>query len=124
MAKEDPSDALVELAVFLAGVPPLFLAHFINSLIQPLDDMKPIEDKNRVWAKPLDGINVGLSQVTGSRHDRLSLLLGEDFCEEPINGFTSLSFANPDHTGTFQIVNDGNVLVPSAVGNLVHPDRA
>jgi len=29
--------------------------------------MKPIEDKNRIWAKPLDGLNVGLSQVTGRR---------------------------------------------------------
>jgi len=47
MTKESPSDALVELAVFRAGIPPMFFAHFIYSLIQPLDDMKPIENGSK-----------------------------------------------------------------------------
>jgi hypothetical protein len=50
------------------------------------------------------------------------LIIAEFFIEKFIDGFTTFAPANPNDTGSVQIIDDSSVLMPFAIRDLVYPD--
>jgi hypothetical protein len=60
-----------------------------------------------------------LAHITAGPFNLLLLIIAQHLVEESVDGLASLSLPNPDDTGTLQVIDNGHVLVPLAVGDLI-----
>ena len=122
MPIQQPSQSLQRFAILDGGLSPLLFADLIDGPVQSFDDMETIQHKRGVRAMILNGSHVCLAHVTATDLNLPLLIVAEHFIEENINGFTPFAGANPDHTGSIEVVDQRGVLVPLGIGNLVDAD--
>ena len=119
MPEEEPAQALECLAILRPQrLPPLFLANFVDRVVEGLDDMESVEDQLGVGAVLLDGADESLTHVAAGPFDTI-LLVGAEMVKEPVDGLAGLATAHPDHAGSVQVVDHGGVFVALGIGNLV-----
>ena len=84
--------------------------------------METIQDQSDIRTMRLDRTYVGFTHVTGGPANLVSLVRGEFFLEETVDGFSALAFADPYDARSIQVVDDGCVLVALAIGDLIYAD--
>ena len=66
-----------------------------------------------------DGADEGLAQIAADPADTSLLEGAQPVPEERVDGLPCLVLADPDDTGTFQVIDQGGVFVAPGVGGLV-----
>ena len=122
VSKEDPPEAFERFAFVFVGLSPLFFSHVINRRVEGLDDVETVEDKLSIGAVFFYGVDVGFAHITASPNDFLLLIIAEFGLKESVDGVAALALSDPEDARAFKIVDDGNVLVPFAVGYLIDTD--
>lgn len=120
--KKKPSEPFEYFAFLGACFPPLLLTDLIKGCVDGLDDMETIQDESGIRAMLLDGPYVRFTHVTGGKEDVLSLIGGEVFLEEEVDGFSTFAFAHPDDARSVQVIDDRSVLAAFAIGDLIDTD--
>lgn len=120
--EKEPAQPFEYFAFLGACFPPLLLTDLIQGCVDGLDDMETIQDEGGIRAMLLEGPDVGFTHVTSGPANLVSLVGGEVFLEEEVDGFSTLAFADPDDARSVQVIDDGSVLVAFAIGDLVDPD--
>jgi len=120
--KKKPAEPFEYFAFLGACFPPLLLTDLIKGCVDGFDDMEPIQDEGGIRAMLLDGPYVGFTHVTGGKEDVLSLIGGEGFLEEEVDGFSTFAFAHPDDARSVQVIDDRGVLAAFAIGDLIDTD--
>ena len=122
MLKQKPSKPLESLSLIDGSITPLFFAYLINGIVEGLDDMKMIQDQSDIGAMMLDSSNIGCTHVTTGPFDLPFLIVAELFGEEFVDGFTTLSWTNPEDAGSVQVIDHSGVFMAFTVGDLIYPD--
>ncbi len=117
--QQHPAQPLEQLAVLAAGLPPLFLAHLVDGFVEGLDDVESVQDELGVGTMLPDGADEGLAQIAADPADTSLLEGAQPVPEERVDGLPCLVLADPDDTGTFQVIDQGGVFVAPGVGDLV-----
>ena len=123
MSVEQPAEPFQSFPVRFVGLSPLLLADFVDRLVEIFDDVEAVQDQGRILAVGLDGSNVGFAHVAAGPRDLGFLVVAEGLGEEPVDGLTPFTCADPDHTGPIQVVDDRGILVALSVGDLINPYR-
>ena len=121
--QQHPAQALEQLAILAAGLPPRFLAYLVDGFDESLDDMESVQDELGVGAVLADSADEGLAHIAAGPADMGLLEGAERVPEERIDRFPRLALADPDDTGTFQVIDDGGVFMAPGVGDLVDAQR-
>jgi len=122
--EEEPAQPFEDFAFLGSSLSPLFLSDIIEGCMNGLHDVEAIQNQGDIGAMLLDSSHVGFTHVTGSPENLLSLVLGEAVLEEEVDRFPALASLDPDDARSVQVIDNGGVLVPLAIGDLIHPDGA
>ena len=100
----------------------MLLTYLIHRLVESLDDMEAIQDELSVGAMFFDGIDEGFAHVAASPGQLFFLVIAERLFEEPVDGLAGLALTDPKNPRAVKVVNNSDVLVPFAVGDLIDAD--
>ena len=100
MLKQKPPKALEGFTLIDGSLAPLFFTDLVNGIVEGLDDMESIQNEGGVRAVLLDGSDVGLAHVATGPCDLPFLIVAELFGEEFVDGFTTLSWTDPNDAGS------------------------
>jgi hypothetical protein len=123
MAKQKPAKTLEGFSLVRGSQSPLFFTHFIDSGIESFDDMEAIQNQGNVGAVIIDCTHIGSAHITACPLDLLFLVGTEFSFEEGIDGVPAFAPTDPDHAGSVEVIDNGGVLFPFGVGDLVNTDR-
>jgi len=84
--------------------------------------MEAIQDELSIGAMIFDGIDEGFAHVAASPGHLFFLVVAERLFEEPVDGLAGLALTDPKNPRAVKVVNDSDVLVPLAVGDLIDAD--
>ena len=84
--------------------------------------MEAIQDELCIGAMFFNGIDEGFAHVAASPGKLFFLVVAERLFEEPVDGLTGLALTDPKNPRAVKVVNDSDVLVPFAVGDLIDAD--
>jgi hypothetical protein len=82
--------------------------------------MQAIRYQRGIRAMGFDGPDVGLAHVTTCVLDSGFLIVAQRLVEELVNGLSPLALADPDQTGSIQVVDRRGVLVPLVIGDSIN----
>ncbi len=123
MAEQKPAKTLEGLSLVRGSLSPLFFTQFIDSGVEGFDDMEAIQDQGNIGTVIIDCTHIGSAHITACPLDLLFLIGTELGIEEGIDGVPAFAPTDPDHTGSVEVINNGGVLSPFGVGDLVNTDR-
>ena len=122
MAIQQPAQAFECLAIIRVCFSPLLFADLIDCVVQGFDDVEAIQDQRGIGAMVLDGAYVGFAHVATGPLDLGSPVLTKRLGEEPVDGFSPFSRADPHHASAFQVIDKRGVFVALGVRDLVDTD--
>jgi len=117
--EKQPAKALEDFAFIGGRLAPLFFADLIDGGVEGLNDVEAVQDQGGLGAVRFNGSNVGLTHIAAGPLDFRFLVVTERFIEELVDGFATLSLADPYDAGAIQVIDDGGILVAPAVGDLI-----
>lgn len=82
--------------------------------------MESIDDKSGFFQPFFYHRNIGLGHIAAGELDFRALVLAQLCLEEFLQRLATFSGAHPDYFGAFQVIDNGGVLVPLTVGDLVN----
>jgi len=120
MLKQKPTKAFKCLTAIGGGLFPLFFSNLIHSFIECFSNMETIQNQDSVGTVIFDGPYIGLAHIAAGPLNLLFLIVTKMFGKEFINGASALALADPHNTSTIKIIDDGSVLMPFAVRDLIN----
>jgi hypothetical protein len=97
-------------------------AHFIQGFVQFGDDVKPVQDVQRLGALLTNHVEVRLPHVGTDKLD-FGRKFRSDHGEEPLEGCLGPLLSHPEQPGeVVDLVDQGQVLLPFGILNLVYAD--
>jgi len=120
--EEEPPKALESTSLGACGVAPLFLSHLVHYVVERFDNVKTVQYEFGIRAVVFDSPDEGFTHVAAGPLDLLPLVVAEHLVEELVDGVALLALSDPEHAGTFEVVDNGDVFVPLVVGDLIHAD--
>ena len=107
--------------LFTRKLPHLFPADFIQSMIEMLDDVEPVEENLRLRKMTSDRLQVGRPHVTADGPDRSCLPFSQPL-EELIQSLLFSVLSDPDQLFSLQVVDQREIVMTFLAADLVNAD--
>jgi hypothetical protein len=97
-------------------------ADLIEGIVEETFDVEAVEDDFRIGAAPFDRLDEGVGHVDGDELNGEAALRPE-FIKESLESLGGFAFSHPGGLAGLVVHDDGDVLVPALVGELIDTDE-